>query len=173
MTKHSIYYGKSEFYDIIRNIGGTWNDSKERPIVCLIKLSENDDLYWAIPMGNWEHRDEKAKKRIEKYLNYEESDIRSCFYHVGNTDVKSIFFISDIVPITDKYIDRSYIGKYTGTPYVIKNKTLLNELIRKAKRILSWENSKPNFYRQHITDIKNYLIEELNKDINDEQDAAK
>lgn len=172
MIEHSIYYGKNEFYEIIRNIGGTWNDSKERPIVCLIKLSENDNLYWAIPMGNWEHRDEKAKKRIEKYLNYEESDIRSCFYHIGNTEVKSIFFISDIVPITDKYIERSYIGKYTGTPYVIKNKTLLNELIRKAKRILSWENSKPNFYRQHITDIKNYLIEELNKDTDNKQDVA-
>lgn len=126
MEEHSIYYGKNEFYEIIRNIGGTWNDSKERPIVCLIKLSENDNIYWAIPMGNWEHRDEKAKA------------------------------------ITQKYIERSYIGKYTGKPYIIKNKQLLDELIRKTKRILSWENSKPNFYRQHITDIKNYLIEELN-----------
>lgn len=161
MEEHAIYYGKSEFYEIIRNIGGVWNDSKERPIVCLIKLSENDCLFWAIPMGNWNHRDEIAKDRIRKYMNYKESDIRSCFYHVGNTDVKSIFFISDVVPITQKYIEREYIGKYTRTPYVIKNKMLLNELIRKTKRILSWENANPNFYRQHITDIKKYLIEEL------------
>lgn len=161
MEEHSIYYGKNEFYDIIRNLGGSWNDSKERPILCLIKLSENDNIYWAIPMGNLDHRNQQAKERIQKFLNYKESDIRSCYYHVGRTDVNSIFFISDIVPITEKYIERSYIGKYTSKPYVIKNKKLLGELLRKAKRILSWENAKPNFYRQHITDIKNYLIAEI------------
>lgn len=160
MEEHSIYYAKSDFYEMIRNIGGVWNDSKERPLVCLIKLSENDEVYWAIPMGNWEHRDDKAKARIQKYLNCKESDIRSCFYHLGRTDEKSIFFISDVVPITQKYIERCYIGKYTGKPYIIKNKRLLDELIRKMKRILSWENATPNSYRQHITDMKNYLIAE-------------
>lgn len=171
MEEHSIYYGKSEFYEIIRNIGGIWNDSKERPIVCLIKLSENDDIYWAIPMGNWKHRNKEAKARIQKFLDYKESDIRSCFYHIGRTDEKSIFFISDIVPITKKYIERAYIGKYTGKPYIIKNKQLIDELIRKTKRILSWENSNPNYYRQHITDIKNHLIEELhNNEENKEQE---
>lgn len=95
-------------------------------------------------------------------MSYDKKDIRSCFYHIGKTDVTSIFFISDIVPITDKYIEREYLGKYTGKPYIIKNKQLLSELQRKVKRILSWENANPNFYRQHITDIKEYLINELN-----------
>ncbi len=161
MIKHGIYFGKKAFYKIIRDIGGEWNDSKERPIVCLLKLSENDKIYWAIPMGNFDHRDDNAKNRIEKFLSYSNRDIRSCYYHIGNTDVRSIFFISDAVPITDKYIDRDYIGKYTNTQYVIKNKKLISELERKLKRILSWENSRPNYFRQHITDIKNYLLEEL------------
>lgn len=160
MEEHAIYFGKSEFYSIIKDLGGTWNDTKERPVVCLIKLSENDKIYWAIPMGNWEHRNDAAKARIQKYLDYKESDIRSCYYHVGRTDEKSIFFITDVVPITEKYIERPYKSKYTGETYVIKNKKLIDELIRKTKRILSWENSKPNFYRQHITDIKNYLLKE-------------
>lgn len=162
MLENSIYFGKSSYYNIIRSIGGQWNDSKERPIVCLMKLSENDNIYWAIPIGNWDHRDNAAKARIQKFLSYDKKDIRSCFYHIGKTDVTSIFFISDIVPITDKYIEREYLGKYTGKPYIIKNKQLLSELKRKAKRILSWENANPNFYRQHITDIKEYLINELN-----------
>lgn len=161
MIKHGIYFGKKAFYKIIRDIGGEWNDSKERPIVCLLKLSENDKIYWAIPMGNFDHRDDNAKNRIEKFLSYSNRDIRSCYYHIGNTDVRSIFFISDAVPITDKYIDRDYIGKYTNTQYVIKNKKLISELERKLKRILSWENSRQNYFRQHITDIKNYLLEEL------------
>lgn len=161
MIEHALYFGKKEFYDIIRNVGGVWNDSKERPLVCLLKLSESDNVYWAIPMGNLEHRDEKAKRRIEKFLSYTNKDIRSCFYHIGRTDVHSIFFISDAVPITDRYIERDYIGKYTGQQYVIKNKNLIFELERKLKRILSWENSRPNYFRQHITDIKNYLLKEL------------
>ena len=106
MIEHALYFGKKEFYDIIRNVGGVWNDSKERPLVCLLKLSENDNIYWAIPMGNLDHRDENAKRRIEKFLSYTNKDIRSCFYHIGRTDVYSIFFISDAVPITDKYIEQ-------------------------------------------------------------------
>lgn len=161
MLENAIYFGKSEFYEIIRNIGGEWNDSKERPIVCLLKFSKNEEIYWAVPIGNWNHRNEEAQKRIKKYLDYKEKDIRSCFYHVGNTDIKSIFFITDIVPITDKYIDRQYLSKYSKDIYIIKNKKLIQELKRKIKRILAWENSNPNYFRQHITDIKKYLIKEL------------
>lgn len=161
MQEHALYFAKHDFYNIIRNLGGEWNDSKERPIVCLMKLSENDSIYWAIPVGNLDHREQHAKDRINKYLNYPARDIRSCFYHIGKTDVNSIFFISDIIPITDTYIDRDYIGKYTGQIYVIKNKRLLYELERKVKRILSWENARPNYFRQHITDVKNYLVKEM------------
>ena len=42
MTEHGLYFLKSEFYDIIRQLGGQWNDSKARPIVCLIKSLENE-----------------------------------------------------------------------------------------------------------------------------------
>lgn len=168
MQENAIYFGKQDFYTMIKSIGGQWNDSKERPLVCLIKSTENADVYWAIPIGNWDHRTPEAQARINTYLNYPEDDIRSCFYHVGNTDVQSIFFISDVVPITQKYIQREYKGKYTGQLYVIRNKNLISELERKLKRILAWENAQPNSYRQHITDIKNYLTKELDED----KDAA-
>ena len=104
-------FWQNEFYQIIRNVGDVWNDSKERPIICLMKSLERDDLYWAIPVGNYEHRNDIQKARIQKYMNYNIKDIRSCFYHVGNTNEKSIFFISDAVPITDKYIEREYKNK--------------------------------------------------------------
>ena len=60
MQEHGIYFGKNIFFELVRSIGGTWNDSKERPLVCLIKSVENDNLYWAIPIGNLSHRDDKA-----------------------------------------------------------------------------------------------------------------
>lgn len=166
MIEHGMYFGKSEFYQIIRDNGGSWNDSKERPIICLIKSTECDNLYWAIPVGNYEHRNEQAKERIQKFIQYNKKDIRSCFYHIGNTNEKSIFFISDVVPITDKYIDREYLNQ-SKKIHIVKNKVLLADLEYKLRRILSYEKNNPNFFRQHITDIKNYLIEELNENQNE------
>ena len=32
-----MYFGKNEFYQIARDNGGMWNDSKERPLLCLMK----------------------------------------------------------------------------------------------------------------------------------------
>lgn len=160
MTEHGMYFASKDFYNLIRNNGGQWNDSKERPIVCLIKSNENDKLYWAIPVGNWDHRNVTGKRRIMSYINSNPRKIQSCFYHIGNTTVKSIFFISDAVPITDKYIDREYLG-YDNNQYVVLNPTLISELDRKLKRILSFESSNPNFFRQHITDVKKCLLDEL------------
>lgn len=102
-------------------------------------------------------------------MNFDKKDIRSCFYHVGNTNEKSIFFISDVVPFKDKYIDREYLNK-TKKIHIVKNKVLLSELEYKLKRILAFEKMKPNYFRQHITDIKNYLISEINNKEN--KDAA-
>lgn len=151
-----IYFAKSEFYELIKKNGGAWNDIKERPLVCLLKIDETD-IFWAIPMGNLEHRNEEAKERIKNYLSKEKRDIRSCYYHIGNTNEKSIFFISDVVPITAEYILREYlVGDSVG--YEIKNLELITELERKLKRILMFEDKKPNYFRQNITNLKNYLL---------------
>jgi len=81
--------------------------------------------------------------------------IRSCYYHLGRTTSKSIFFISDAIPITDKYIASN------DTPYIIKNSVLLESLNYKLNRILNFEATNHNYFRQHITDIKESLIKEL------------
>ena len=163
MIKNSMYFAKREIYDLIRSLGGQWNDSKERPIVCIFESNEHKGLYYAVPVGNFEHRDNKAKERIQRYLDLPKDRIESCFYHVGNTTVKSIFFLSDVIPIIDKYIDREYKNYYSNKIHEIKNKELIAELERKLKRILAWEKGKPNYFRQHITDAKNELIKELDK----------
>ena len=164
MIKNSMYFAKEEIYELIRSLGGQWNDSKDRPIVCVIESNEQEGLYYAVPVGNYEHRNEQAKERIQRYLDLPEDRIESCYYHIGNTTVKSIFFLSDVIPITDKYIDREYKNYYSNRIYEIKNKELIAELERKLKRILAWENGRPNYFRQHITDIKRVLMTELNSD---------
>lgn len=165
MKEHAIYFVKRDYFDLIRKLGGEWADRKMRPVVCLIKLKENDDIFWAIPMGNYKHRDEPAKKRLQKYLELEESDIRSCFYHLGKTDKQSIFFISDAFPVTDDYIEREYISAQSCRQYIIKNRKLLKELERKLERILYWEDANNNYFRQNITNLKDYLLEEKRKNI--------
>lgn len=160
MTERGLYYATTNFGHMIQSVGGIWNDTKHRPIVCLIRSSENENLYWAIPMGKLNHRDIKQQKRLEYYLNLPERDIRSCYYHIGRTTTKSIFFISDTIPITDKYIDGVHVGA-DNQHYIIKNPKLVAELERKLFRILSVENSRNNSFRQHITDVKKHLLEEL------------
>lgn len=63
---------------------------------------------------------------------------------MGNTNEKSIFFISDVVPFTDKYVEREYLNK-TKRIHIIKNKILLSDLEYKLKRILEFENRKTKF----------------------------
>ena len=105
-----MYYITDELKEIIRSVGGKWNDEKKRPVVCLIPSSENKNLYWAIPVGKVNHRDEVAINRINSYINRDRRDIRSCFYHIGRTTNKSIFFITDVIPITSKYILEEHLG---------------------------------------------------------------
>lgn len=58
----------------------------------------------------YNHRDGRAIERINTYLSYPENDLRSCYYHIDKTITKSIFFISDVIPITEDYIERDYLG---------------------------------------------------------------
>lgn len=70
MIEQGLYYATTDFQKMIQSVGGTWNDTKHRPIVCLVKSAENERLYWAIPMGKLNHRDTSQKKRLNFYLNF-------------------------------------------------------------------------------------------------------
>lgn len=74
-------------------------------------------------MGKLNHRDAAQQNRLNFYLNLPDRDIRSCYYHVGRTTAKSIFFVSDAIPITDKYIESVHVGN-DGQHFIIKTQTL-------------------------------------------------
>lgn len=162
MEERKLYFVRDEFYQMIRNAGGVWEDTKKRPLLCLIKATDNEKIFWAIPIGMWNHRSKAGKIRIEKYLSLPESNLASCYYHVGRTTTKSIFFISDVIPIIDTYIDREYYGSNSGV-YTMKNHKLISELKRKLRRILYFEEKNSNYFRQHITDVKKILLEDIDK----------
>jgi len=167
VNEKGIYFAKNAFYELIKEVGGEWNDTKFRPLVVLIPSLENPQIFWAIPMGDYNHRSEQQKKRIKSYMERADHDISSCFYHVGNTDKRSIFFVSDVVPITVNYIEREYevgAGK-NKAQYIIKNQKLIAELNRKVGRIISFEKGYRKTgrikFRQHILGIFDRLEEEL------------
>ena len=85
MIKNGMYYITEDFKQLIRNLGGEWNDQKKRPIVCLMQSTEHPDLYWAIPVGKVNHRDDKAMERIKSFMNKPTRDLRCCYYHIGRT----------------------------------------------------------------------------------------
>ena len=56
------------------------------------------------------------RTEIEKYLNYNDSDIRSCFYHVGKTDVKSIFLSAIQFPYQKNMWNANILGNIQKYP---------------------------------------------------------
>lgn len=170
IIEKGMYFAKNDLYQIVRNVGGQWNDRKFRPIVTLIQSSDNSNIYWAIPMGDYDHRDEAARERMEKYLNLPTEKIGSCFYHIGRTNKKSIFFVSKVIPITEKYIEREFLvgPRRNNQQLVIKNTGLIEELERKVKRIVAYEKDyvqtkgEPRF-EQRLLDVYAYLEQELKK----------
>ena len=45
MIERGLYYANADFTTLIKSVGGEWNDTKHRPIVCLIKSTENEHLF--------------------------------------------------------------------------------------------------------------------------------
>ena len=69
MIKNGMYYITEDFKQLIRNLGGEWNDQKKRPIVCLMQSTEHPDLYWAIPVGKVNHREDRKSTRLNSSHN--------------------------------------------------------------------------------------------------------
>lgn len=149
---------KPDYIDLIRNLGGKYSDNKQRPVYCCIKDKYIENLYWAIPTSDISHRTEQQMNKFNQYIQLPKTDIRSAYYHIGYTNKPALHKISNCFPITDKYIDRAYSSK--GKPLCLKNKREIEAIQKKLLRILSYEGRFPNRLEQHITDIKNYLINE-------------
>lgn len=162
MKEHGLYIIKDEFLKIISNLGGDCDirNGNKRPIYCCIKDNKVEGLYWAIPTTDINHRSDEQKLYYELCLNKPDSDLRSCYYHKAKTTKEALYKISSCYPITDKYIDHEYIS--CGKHVIVKRVESISEIERKLRRILAFESRKPNYFKQHITDIKKYLINELN-----------
>lgn len=133
-----------------------YNKNASRPTYCCFEDTKHKGLFWAIPTGSI---DNKNLNRINTYIACDEGDIRSCYYHIGYTNQKAIFYISSAFPITDKYIQREYTTG--GIPLELKRQKMQDDIRKKLLKILTYENRFPNKLEPHITTVKMVLLEEL------------
>lgn len=164
--KEGFYYViKDCFFEKFSANGSVFKDNKNasRPTYCCFEDKIHKGLFWAIPTSSINKQDIKRNKRINKYLNYSENDIRSCFYHIGYTNRKALFCISSAFPIIDKYIERAYTTD--GVPLELKRISMKEDIRKKLLKILTYENKFPNKLETHITDIKQILIDELKDEL--------
>lgn len=174
MIENGLYVVKKELLELIDSLGGDCDidNGDKRPVFCCLKDNKIEGLYWAIPTSDLSHRDSKQQQFYQFCLRCSERDLRSCYYHIAKTTKEALYKISSCYPVTEKYIDHEFISN--GKHVVMRRQDDINEIRRKFKRILSMEFRKPNYFPQHITDIRNFMVEELNKGSNEaSKDAAK
>ena len=162
MIENGFYKVKQEFIELIRKLGGTYEHVKRRPIFCCFEDKYTKGMYWAIPTSDFSHRAPQQIAKINAWVSLPSRDIRSNYYHIGHTNKPAIYRISNCFPITDKYIEGEYISK--GRHLVLADNAEIEIIKRKLARIIFDENRHPNKYEQHITSIRDYLLEELAKD---------
>ncbi len=160
MIESGFYKISQDYIDIIRELGGRYNDAKERPIYCCFVDKFIKGMYWMIPTGDLSHRTPEQIQKIKEWCALNERDIRWAYCHIGHTNRDAVYRISNCFPVIPKYIDAPYISQ--GIHLVLHNSYDIEIIKKKISRILFAESKNPNKFEQHITDIRNRLIEELN-----------
>ena len=160
MIENGYYKVSDSYFSFFSNeFGCTFKFNKDgnRPIFCCFEDRTVKGLYWAVPTGNAANKD---LTRINAYINLPKDKIGRSFYHLGITNKAAIFYISSSYPITDKYIGGEHISN--GVHLVTRNEQQNKEVRSKLRNIIAYENIHPNHFEQRITDVKNFLVIELN-----------
>ncbi|MCL2362125.1 MAG: AAA family ATPase [Defluviitaleaceae bacterium] len=155
MKQSGFYKLSLRYIYLVKDLGGTYKDDKERPIYCCIQDKDNPQIYWAIPTSSISNRASAELGRIQRLCSLPDRDIRSAYYHIGHTNRPAIFKISNALPVTEVFLDGEYTSQ--GSHLVLRDKKLISEIERKLSRILFDESRHPNKYEQHISSIYSYL----------------
>lgn len=163
MVERGLYIIKDLYFDLLKKLGGAWDDEDrgKRPIYCCFEDRNIKGLYWAVPTSDLNHRNEKQIKKYNDFISKPSRDLRSCYYSIGSTTKKAVYKISSCFPITEKYIDHAFVSN--GKHVIIRNNKAVKDIEKKLRRILAFESRRNNYFPQHITSIKNYLIKEINE----------
>lgn len=159
MIENGFYKVKQEYIELIRTLGGTYRDAKERPVFCCIEDKYVKDLFWAIPTSDLSHRTAEQIEKVRIWCALSGRDPRWAYYYIGHTNRPALYRVSNCFPIIDKYVDGPYTSQ--GSHLTLQRESDIVIIRKKLSRILFAESRNPNGFEQHISAIKQKMIEEL------------
>lgn len=161
MVENKLYFIKDEYFEIYEcedNKGNKQSDENgghNRP--CYYAFKEND-IYWMIPISSQVSKYEiEYKKSIERYGL---CDSISFVFIKGN---KNAALIQNMIPVTEKYIDKIYTYRETGNPIEINEKKK-KEINAKARKVLRFARKGKKLTFTPILEFEKRLLEELEED---------
>lgn len=161
MEENKLYFIKDEYFEKYKvsnaslNKDADENGEHNRP--CYYAFKEGN-IYWMIPISSQIDKYEyEYQKSIKKYGV---CDSISFVYIKGN---KNAALIQNMIPVTEKYIDKIYTYFGTNTPIEINEKKK-RELNAKARKVVRFARIGKKLTFTPILDFEKRLLEEQGKD---------
>ena len=161
MEENKLYFIKDEYFKKYKvsntslNKDADENGEHNRP--CYYAFKENN-IYWMIPISSQLDKYEyEYQKSIKKYGV---CDSISFVYIKGN---KNVALIQNMIPVTDKYVDKIYTYFGTDTPIEINDKKK-KELNAKARKVIRFARIGKKLTFTPILDFEKRLLEENNRE---------
>lgn len=161
MEQNKLYFIKDEYFEKYKvsnmslNKDADENGEHNRP--CYYAFKEGN-IYWMIPISSQIDKYEyEYQKSIKKYGV---CDSISFVYIKGN---KNAALIQNMIPVTEKYIDKIYTYFGTNTPIEINEKKK-KELNAKARKVVRFARIGKKLTFTPILDFEKRLLEEQDKD---------
>ena len=129
-----------------------------RPMYYCIEDKNNKAIFWLIPMTT-------KMDKVNRLINQEGGEDKCKIYVINSSDKNSAFNIQDIFPIKENYIEREYTRN--GSHYIVKNKSLIEKVEKRAKDIINSKMLKKEIQTNEINVRKIYetLVKELNEEL--------
>ena len=163
LKENGVYILKEEFFEKYKDKYLSQNRGQGRPFYYVFSDKKFSEILWVVPLTS---KMDKVNKSVEKF-----GGEKNCPYYVINHGIKgSAFNIGNIFPTLEKYIEREYINKFSGTHLIIKNNFVISEIERKAtkhiKKNLHFEAPNSVNIKKLISLLQAEFISDIsNKDI--------
>ena len=129
-----------------------------RPMYYCIEDKNNKAIFWLITMTT-------KMDKVNRLITQEGGEDKCKIYVINSSDKNSAFNIQDIFPIKENYIEREYTRN--GSHYLVKNKSLIEKVEKRAKDIINSKMLKKEIQTNEINVRKIYetLVKELNEEL--------
>lgn len=145
--EHGLYNIKDSYFENFPSKYFSDNKKEKRPHYYAFK--DSDGILWCIPLSS---QTSAYELKIKQYLENHKICI---FYHIGKINgVDRVFLIGNMFPVTEEYIKKPFT--ISKVHYVVKNKLLIKEIQKRAKKyitLVKYKKLKPNVNIMQIKEI--------------------